>query len=138
MDHPIFRPFGKPNSGNFSSARFFRYAKLTIGPGAEAPARFENGDPALVSISIGKGRVLIFASSADDESNDLYLKAVYAPLWQQALRYLENFREKRRWLDRGGHGVAQEAADRNSPASVQGEFQLERSGRRPRSRQDSA
>jgi hypothetical protein len=98
MDHPIFRPFSKPNSGNFTSARFFRYAKLTIGPGAEAPARFENGDPALVSISIGKGRVLVFASSADDESNDLYLKAVYAPLWQQVLRYLENFREKRRWL----------------------------------------
>jgi uncharacterized membrane protein len=101
MDHPIFRPFSEPHSGNFSSARFYRHAKLTIESGAEAPARFENGDPALITMNVGKGRVLIFASSADDESNDLYLKAVYAPLWQQMLRYLENFREKRRWLDVG-------------------------------------
>ena len=101
MDHPIFRPFSEPHSGNFSSARFYRHAKLTMEFGAEAPARFENGDPALVAMNVGKGRVLIFASSADDESNDLYLKAVYAPLWQQMLRYLENFREKRRWLEVG-------------------------------------
>ncbi len=101
MDHPIFRPFSNPHSGNFSSARFFRHVKLTMKDGAEAPARFENGDPALIAMNVEKGRVLIFASSADDESNDLYLKAVYAPLWQQMLRFLENFREKRRWLEVG-------------------------------------
>ncbi len=98
MDHPIFQPFSKPHSGNFFNARFYRYAKLTVGPGVEVPARFENGDPALATLSVGEGRVLIFTSSADDASNDLYLKAVYAPLWQQALRYLEKFQEKRRWL----------------------------------------
>ncbi len=98
MDHPVFRPFATPHSGSFSGARFFNHAKLTVGPGAETPAAFDNGDPALVTMDVGKGRVLIFASSADDESNDLSLKAVYAPLWQQMLRYLENFREKRRWL----------------------------------------
>jgi hypothetical protein len=101
MDHPIFRPFSKPHSGNFSSARFYRHATMIMESGAEAPARFENGDPALIAMNVGKGRVLIFTSSADDESNDLYLKAVYAPLWQQMLRYLENFQEKRRWLEVG-------------------------------------
>jgi hypothetical protein len=101
MDHPIFMPFGKPHSGNFSGARFYRHAKLILGPGTEAPARFENGDPAVVTLSFGKGRVLIFASSADNESNDLCLKAVYAPLWMQMLRHLESFREKRRWLEVG-------------------------------------
>jgi hypothetical protein len=101
MDHPVFRPFATPHSGNFSGARFFNHAKLTVGPGAETPAAFDNGDPALVTMNIGKGRVLVFASSADDESNDLPLKAVYAPLWQQMLRYLENFREKRQWLSVG-------------------------------------
>jgi uncharacterized membrane protein len=101
MDHPIFHPFNKPHSGNFSSARFFRYAKLVSGSGAEVPARFENGDPALITMKVGKGRALVFASSADDESNDLYLKAVYAPLWQQSLRFLESFREKRRWVEVG-------------------------------------
>jgi hypothetical protein len=101
MDHPVFLPFAKPHSGNFSSARFFNHAKLKVGPGAETPATFDNGDPAVVTMDIGKGRVLVFASSADEESNDLPLKPVYAPLWQQMLRFLENFREKRRWLEVG-------------------------------------
>ncbi len=101
MDHPIFQPFREPHSGAFSSARFFGHARLSVGAAADVPARFENGDPALVSIGVERGRVLIFASSADDSSNDLPLKAVYAPLWQQMLRYLENFRERRRWLDVG-------------------------------------
>jgi hypothetical protein len=101
MDHPIFQPFGLPNSGSFSTARFFRHARISSGIGAEVPARFDNGDPALVAVRHGKGRVLIFASSADDSCNDLPLKAVYAPFWQQILHYLENFQERRHWLEVG-------------------------------------
>lgn len=101
MDHPIFRPFGRPHSGSFSTARFFRHARLSAGAGAEIPARFDNGDPALVTASAGRGRVVIFASSADDSANDLPLKAVYAPFWQQILHYLENFQERRHWLEVG-------------------------------------
>jgi hypothetical protein len=101
MDHPVFQPFNNPHSGSFSSARFFDHARVSAGPGAEIAARFDNGDPALISINFNKGRVLIFASSADDASNDLPLKSVYAPFWQQMLRYLESFREQRHWLDVG-------------------------------------
>jgi hypothetical protein len=100
-DHPIFQPFGKPHSGIFSNARFYYHAQLSVGAGAEVPARFDNGDPALVCITAGKGHVAIFASSADDSSNDLPLKAVYAPFWQQILHYLEGFRELRHWVDVG-------------------------------------
>jgi hypothetical protein len=101
LDHPIFQPFGRPHSGSFSSARFFKHARITAGPGLEVTARFDNGDPALVSVRLDKGRVVVFASSADDSLNDLPLKAVYAPFWQQMLRYLENFQERRHWLDVG-------------------------------------
>lgn len=101
MDHSIFRPFSEPHSGTFSSARFYRHARLTVDSGGDVPARFDNGDPALVSISVDKGRVLIFPSSADDSTNDLPLKAVYAPFWQQMLRYLENTQDTRRWLQVG-------------------------------------
>jgi hypothetical protein len=101
MDHPIFLPFGKPHSGTFSNARFYKHARISVGAGAEVAAKFDNGDPALAAATIGKGRVLVFASSADDTSNDLPLKAVYAPFWQQMLRYLESFRERRHWLEVG-------------------------------------
>jgi hypothetical protein len=100
-DHPIFQPFGKPHSGIFSNARFYNHAQLSVGAGVEVPARFDNGDPALMCITVGKGRVVLFPSSADDSSNDLPLKAVYAPFWQQILHYLEGFREQRHWVDVG-------------------------------------
>jgi hypothetical protein len=101
MDHPIFQLFSKPHSGTFSSTRFFSHAKISPGPGAAIVSRFDNGDPALVTIDYEKGRVVIFASSADDTANDLPLKAVYAPFWQQMLRYLERFSEQRHWIEAG-------------------------------------
>jgi len=94
MDHPVFKPFSEPRSGSFSTARFYRHSRLALSEGAETLARFDNGDPALVLVSAGKGHTLIFASSADDLSNDLPLKAVYAPFWQQLLRYLDNVTEE--------------------------------------------
>jgi len=101
MDHPIFRPFREPHSGNFSTVRFFRHARVSTGKGADVLARFDNGDPALISMEVGTGSVLVFASSADDSGNDMPLKAVYAPLWQQMLRFVERFREERLWHNVG-------------------------------------
>ncbi len=101
MDHPIFEPFGKPHSGTFSSAKFYSHSRILADSGAEVLARFDNGDAAVVSMQVDKGRVLLFTSSADNSWNDLPLKAVYAPFWQQVLRYLENFEEERHWLNIG-------------------------------------
>ncbi len=100
-DHPIFQPFGEPHSGTFATAKFFSHVKVDAGPKGEILARFDNGDPALVSTTLDKGRVLVFTSSADDSLNDLPLKPVYAPLWQQMLHYLDNFQEGKRWLQVG-------------------------------------
>ncbi|MBN2321571.1 MAG: BatA domain-containing protein [Acidobacteria bacterium] len=100
-DHPVFQPFGKRYSGTFSGARFYNHARIVAGPGTEILARFDNGDPALVATGMDKGRILIFASSADDTGNDLPLSAVYAPFWQQMLRYLESYENQRYWLEVG-------------------------------------
>ncbi len=101
MDHPIFRAFSEPHSGTFSSARFFDHARLVTSAGGQVLARFDNGDPALAAVDVDKGRVLVFTSSADDATNDLPLKAVFAPFWHQILRYLENFRPERQWMNVG-------------------------------------
>lgn len=100
-DHPIFRPFSEPHSGNFTAARFHRWAHLTLNGPAEVLARFDNGLPALVSVERGRGRVLIYASSADDSANDLPLKALYAPLWQQMLRFLDRASGEKRAVQVG-------------------------------------
>lgn len=101
MDHPIFRAFNEPHSGTFSSARFFDHARLGVAAGGQVLARFDNGDPALVAVDIDKGRVLVFTSSVDEATNDLPVKAVFAPFWHQILRYLENFRPERQWMNVG-------------------------------------
>jgi hypothetical protein len=101
MDHPIFRPFSEPNSGSFATARIYRHASLSVSEGAQVLARFDNGDPALAAVEVEKGRVLILATSADDATNDLPLKAVYAPFWHQILRHLENSPQERRWMNVG-------------------------------------
>ena len=77
------------------------HARLSVSDGGQVLARFDNGDPALVSVETGKGRVLVLASSADDSTNDLPVKAVYAPFWQQVLHYLENFRQEKPWMNVG-------------------------------------
>jgi hypothetical protein len=122
MDHQVFRPFSEPHSGSFTTAKFFQYARVAAGPGSEVLARFDNGYPALVSANIGKGRIVVFTSSADDKWNDLPLKPVYAPFWQQTLRYINNLQEGRRWVDVGEtiapQKILREAALRQGKGSI--------------------
>jgi hypothetical protein len=101
LDHPVFRPFSEPHSGSFSTAKFYDHARLVPAAGAQVLARFDNGDPALVAAEPDKGRVLVLASSADDATNDLPVKAVYAPFWHQLLRHLESYRQERQWIGVG-------------------------------------
>jgi hypothetical protein len=101
LDHPVFRPFSEPHSGSFSTAKFHDHARLVPAAGAQVLARFDNGDPALIAADVEKGRVLVFASSADDATNDLAVKGVYAPFWHQILRYLQSYRQERQWINVG-------------------------------------
>jgi hypothetical protein len=101
LDHPVFHAFSEPHSGSFSTARFFNHARLVVAGGGQIIGRFDNGDPALVEAEVDKGRVLILASSADDATNDLPVKAVFAPFWHQILRYLENFHQDKPWINVG-------------------------------------
>ncbi len=97
-DHPIFKPFSEPNSGNFSTAKFFHHVPLAAAEDARVLASFDNGDPALIAFSSGMGRVLILSFSASDEANDLPLKAVFAPFWHQMLDYLDSFQAQHSWV----------------------------------------
>lgn len=101
LNHAIFRPFGEPHSGSFSSARFYTHSVLKAGTGAQVIARFDNGDPAVIAADVGEGRVVVMSFSADDSSNDLPLKAVYAPFWQQVMNYLRRYQSERHWVEVG-------------------------------------
>ena len=51
--HPVFELFNAPRSGDFSTARFYRYRALTPLTGASVSARFDDGSPALVERAVG-------------------------------------------------------------------------------------
>ncbi len=99
--HPVFEPFRAPRSGDFSAARFYGYRAVTLQPGANVLARFDDGAPALIERRAGAGRVLVWASSFDLQWNDLAVKPIFLPFVHQVARYLAAYREPEPWLTVG-------------------------------------
>ena len=99
--HNVFEPFRAPRSGDFSAARFYGYRAMTLQPGANVLARFDDGAPALIERRAGQGRVLVWASSFDLEWNDLAVKPIFLPFVHQVARYLAAYREPEPWLTVG-------------------------------------
>jgi hypothetical protein len=95
--HEVFRPFSGPRAGDFALARFQQYWLVKDSQQAKALARFANRNPALLETggaasatpgAPSRGRVLLFASSADLGWNDLPVKAVFPPLIHQIVKRL--------------------------------------------------
>ena len=99
--HAVFEPFRAPRSGDFSTARFYSYRGLKAAKDATVLARFDTGEPALVEKAIGRGRVVMFASTIDLSWNDLALKPVFLPFVHQLGRHLSGFREQPAYLTIG-------------------------------------
>jgi hypothetical protein len=99
--HAVFEPFRAPRSGDFSAARFYGYRAVTLQPGANVLARFDDGAPALIERRAGSGRVLVWASSLDLQWNDLAVKPIFLPFVHQVARYLAAYREPEPWLTVG-------------------------------------
>ena len=101
-DHSIASLWKDPGAGTLSAGRFFRAFELVdVAPEASAKAdpakkpvsrivlRFADGKPAMVESDLGKGRVILFASTADTAWNDLGARAgVFVPLIQRTLGHL--------------------------------------------------
>lgn len=100
-DHPVFVIFNAPRSGDFATARFLRYRRLTVrtdtarhtggvadtATGSHVLARFDDGMPALVEQRVGRGKVLVWTSTLDSYWNDLALQPVYLPFVHQVAKY---------------------------------------------------
>jgi hypothetical protein len=97
--HPVFELFRGPHSGDFSSARFFRYRPLAAKDGVLA--RFDDGAPALAARTAGKGRVLVWTSSADTSWNDLALQPVFLPFLHRLVRHAASHVESPAWYTVG-------------------------------------
>jgi hypothetical protein len=97
--HPVFELFRGPRSGDFSSARFFRYRPLEAKDGVLA--RFDDGTVALAEKKVEKGRVLVWTSTLDTFWNDLALQPVFLPFLHQLVRHVAGHVEARPWYTVG-------------------------------------
>jgi len=87
-DHPFVRLFRDQKMIKLSSPFFSRYFRLEGIEGREGVAvvcRFDGGAPALVDSRAGKGRVVVCASSADDEWNDMPSWPMYQTLVHEVM-----------------------------------------------------
>ncbi len=100
-DHPVFEPFKAPRSGNFSTARFFRYRGYTPDDSSQVLARFDDGRPALTESAVGEGRVLVLTTGLDNVWNDLSIQPVFLPFVHQVARHVSGYGAPRMWVTAG-------------------------------------
>jgi hypothetical protein len=117
--HAVFEPFRAPRSGDFSTTRVYGYRLLTARPNAATLARFDGGTPALVEATVGRGHVLVWATTLDLSWNDLALKPVYLPFIHQLVREAAGYREQPGWVT-VGQAIDVPATSGSVPAVVLG------------------
>ena len=83
--HPIFQPLG---SIDFNGTRFKDYWPVTPLKESTVLMELDGGEPVFLERSVGKGHVLLFASSLDTRWNNLALQSVYLPMLHEAVGYL--------------------------------------------------
>jgi hypothetical protein len=80
--HPLFAPFADPRYSDFTRIHFWNHRRLNLDsfPNARIIARFDSGDPALVELERGTGRVLILTAGWDPTDGQLALSSKFVPL----------------------------------------------------------
>ena len=93
--HPVFELFNAPRSGDFSTARFYRYRVLTPQAGSAVSARFDDGSPAMTEHAVGSGKIMMWASTLDPYWTNLPLQPVFLPFVHQLGKYSGRYADPR-------------------------------------------
>ncbi len=79
--------FARPGAGDLQTARFPTVRELSA-DGAAVLARFDDGRPALLEAALGRGTVLLAATSPGDRWTDLPRRPVFVPLMHRMVYHL--------------------------------------------------
>ncbi len=82
-EHPLLKPFADPKLRDFTKLRFWKH-RIIQGAGDSVPletlAKFDNGQPAILSARIGKGTLIVLASGWHPSDSQLALSTKFVPL----------------------------------------------------------
>lgn len=84
-EHSIFEPFNDPQHGDLRRLAFQTYTRIEPAEGVRVPARFRNGDPALLERRHGRGRILWFATACDRDWSNWPGSPLFVPMVHQML-----------------------------------------------------
>lgn len=90
FSHPLFANVFENNAkGPQIESPQFRFAvQLRLKLGTKSVLDFSNGHPFLVERQIGRGKMLVFASSPDPRWSDFAFKGLFAPLLHRSAAYV--------------------------------------------------
>jgi hypothetical protein len=126
-EHRVFELFRTPRSGDFSSARFFRYRRLEGAESARILARFDDGSVALAEGRQGDGIVLVWATDFENFWNDLAVQPVFLPFTHLLVKHLSGYVEPRPWFRVGNViDLAESPMFAGEEASAEAELVVER------------
>jgi hypothetical protein len=96
FEHPLFSPFADPRFSDFTKIHFWKYRRLDLAtvPNARTLARFDSGDPALVEVPVGQGRLLVLTSGWQPSDSQLALSSKFVPLLYSILEQSGSLREQ--------------------------------------------
>ena len=92
FEHPLLAPFHEPRFSDFTKIHFWKHRSLDPArlPGAKILARFDNGDPALMDLRIGRGHLFILTCGWQPEDSQLALASKFVPLLYSMLELGES------------------------------------------------
>ena len=88
--HPILRPFAEPEHGDIRRPAFATITDINPDPSARVLATFRGGKPALLERTVGKGRVVWFASTCDRAWGDWPKGRMFLPMVHQIVAHAAN------------------------------------------------
>jgi uncharacterized membrane protein len=95
-DHPLVRPLSFLPPELLSESRFRRFMSVNVHPEGRVLLKLAGGgEPILLERAIGRGKVLLFTSSADRKWNNAAINPLYPILLQQAMTYLSRLPHER-------------------------------------------
>jgi hypothetical protein len=89
FEHPLLSAFSEPRFGDFTKIHFWKYRRINIEniPKVRVLARFDNDDPALFELPLGRGSLLVLTSGWNPSDSQLALSSKFVPLLYSILEY---------------------------------------------------
>lgn len=80
--HPLFLPFADPRFSDFTKIHFWKYRRIDVSAWADKRvlAQFDTGDPALIEMPAGRGRVFVLASGWAPADSQLAVSSKFVPI----------------------------------------------------------